>query len=1039
VEFRILGPFEVRDDAGRLYTLRRRKQHVLLAGLVLNANRPVPVERIIDWLSGEQPPASAVANLRSYVSDLRRRLGDDGRDCGRDGGRIQSRSGCYLLRVDADELDADVFDGLVAQGNRAVDGEQHALAAERFTRAVGLWRSEVVLDGMALPEQLRAETARLERQRMAAMESGIEARLSVGQHRELVSELAGLTRRYPLRERLWQQRLLALYRSGYRTDALTAYQQVREVLADELGVDPGPDLRRLHEQMLRADPALAVSVPLTRLPSPAQLPTDLSTFTGRAAEVSQLLAMAADSPDRREGAVVISAIDGMAGVGKTALAIHVAHQLASDYPDGQVFVDLHGFTEGMDPVDPADALDRLLRSVGVSGEHIPSRVEEAAALWRTHLADRRMLLVFDNAVDEAQVRPLVPGTPGCLVLITSRRGLAGLDDARPISLDVLPLDDAIALFVRTAGTDRLVAEPTEAITDVVELCGRLPLAIRIAAARLRHRPTWSVTHLVDRLRDQQHLLTELEAGQRSVTAAIDLSYHHLTADQQRMFALLGLHPGPDFDAYAAAALATSATIRQTERLLDDLVDAHLLEQHLPGRYRFHDLVRLHANRTCLERHPEPIRRAALTRLLDYYRYAATAAIDATHPDATDHRPPLPASDILVPDPREQRETTAWLEVELPNLLAAARAAGKDWPSHTIHLSKKLHHHLYLRARYGDAVTLHTQALTCARASNDRAGELTALRGLGFVLVMTGKRESGADCFQRSLEIAREIGDRIEEMHVLCGIGIVHRAQGKYESARDCFQWSLGIAREIGHRTAEAYALRHLGMTHNTRGEHKKAAACLEQALAFALADNNRIGEQGALYGLGQIHQAQGRYESARDCFQRSLDIAREIGRRQGELQALHCLGMFHHRRGEHEQAIDYCLRALDIASEIGNRNFQMESLHELGNIYHATGHYDRALTHHQQALETATVLGQIPDQARILHGAARSYSALGQYEQARVQWQQALAILDDLGVDHIEEVTAEQIRAHLAALISPKAPLYGSSTEMATVPRTVFR
>jgi tetratricopeptide (TPR) repeat protein len=1020
--------------------------------LLFNANRSVPTERIIDWLWGDSPPVSAAQNLHSYISDLRRRLGSDSRD----GARIQTRFGGYLLRVDPGELDADVFDELAARGQRAAREGRHALAVEQFTRALGLWRADVVLEGLTLPEPFGAETARLQHLRATVMEAGFESRLALGQHRELIPDLEAAIRKQPLRERLWSQRMLALYRSGQRADALSTYRQLRKLLATELGIDPGTDMQRLHQRILEADPALAAPTLSTRPPRPAQLPPDLPTFTGRGDELTQLLRMSADHPNTVPAAA-ISAVDGMAGIGKTAFAVHAAHQITARYPDGQIFVDLHGFAQDVDPISPAEALDQMLRSLGIAGEQIPDTVEERAALWRTRVADQRMLILLDNAVNEAQVRPLLPASSGCFVLITSRRRLSGLDDVDLLSLDILPRQDAVALFVRTAGETRLAGQPAELIIDVVELCGRLPLAIRIAAARLRARSTWTLTHLANRLRDQQHRLAELETGQRSVSAAIGLSYSYLTVGQQKMFQLLSLHPGFDIDTHAAAALA-DVTVQQAARVLDDLLDTHLLRQPQPDRYQFHDLLFVYARQVCTDQQPEPLRRDAITRLFDHYRYTTTAAMDLLYPfESSDHRPrpAQPHTPVLAPTSRSDAAT--WLDAELANLLAVAiHAADRGWPTYTIHLSRTLHRHLLTRARLSDAETLHTRTITTAREVADHPGELDALCGLGAVHRLRGQYESATDCYQQALHIATQIGDhageldalrglghlsraqgrhdlaaqyfrqalnmartiseRPGELDALCGFGAVHRLRGQYESATDCYQQALHIATEIGDHAGELDALRGLGAVHRLRGQYESATDCYQQALHIATEIGDRAGELDALRGLGYLHHEQGHYGPATDCFGRSSDIATEIGDRAGELYALHGLGNIHRQQCHYEPAINCYQQALHIATEIGDRNYQFEALHGLGNTHQATGHPVEALTHHRAAQELARELGQPTDQARALHGLAHAHNDLGQREQARKLWQQALDILTDLDIPQVEEISTQEIHALLATI-----------------------
>jgi DNA-binding SARP family transcriptional activator len=437
------------------------------------------------------------------VSALRQVLGLAGRA---EPPLLSTEPGGYQMRLSPADLDLLTFEELAAQGRRALTEGQPVLASERLRGALGLWRGRPFED-VALDPRLGAELIRLEERKLATQETWIESQLALGHHGDLLAELGALVAEQPLRERLQAHWMLALYRSGRQAEALRAYRELRRTLIRELGIEPSPPLQRLHHQILAGHADLAA--PAGPQPAvPRELPRDIASFTGRAAELEFLYGAAGAG----DPAPVIAAIDGMAGVGKTTLAVHAAHLLAHRYADGQLFVDLRGFTRGGSPMDPADALDQMLRSLGVPGERIPHDPDARAALYRTLLAGRRVLILLDNVAEEAQVRPLLPGAPGCLTLITSRRRLAGLDDVRPLTLDVLPRQDAVALFARTAGEQRVSGEPPVLLGEIVELCGRLPLAIRIAAARLRVRPGWSPAHLADRMRDHQHRLGELEVG-----------------------------------------------------------------------------------------------------------------------------------------------------------------------------------------------------------------------------------------------------------------------------------------------------------------------------------------------------------------------------------------------------------------------------------------------------------------------------------------------------------------------------------------------
>ncbi|HEU5472950.1 MAG TPA: BTAD domain-containing putative transcriptional regulator [Actinophytocola sp.] len=1004
MRFRVLGTLEVRSLDGPC-RLAAAKQRNLLAVLLLNANQPVDIGRLVDALWPDGPPRTAPVALRTYVSALRRSLGLAGRS-----GlpRLGTVPGGYQLYCAPGDLDLLAFDDLVTEGRRALAAGAPETAADRLRHALGLWRGRPFED-VVLDAGLRTELIRLEERRFLAQESWLEAQLALGHHEDVLAELLELVTTQPLREPLWAMWMLALYRSGRQAEALRAYRDLRRHLVRELGVEPGQPLRRLHQQILTSHPDLAAPVRPAypyAIPVPRQLPADIRSFVGRQAELTRLLTIADDRPQ----ALMINAIDGMAGIGKTALAVHAAHRLADLFVDGQLFVDLQGFTDGVSPIAPADALDCMLRGLGLSGEQIPHALEARAALYRTRLATKRVLIVLDNAATEEQVRPLLPGAPTCLVLITSRVRLT-ISDAEPLTLSALPSAEALELFVRTAGEARLRSTESDLLTRIVDLCGRLPLAIRIAAARLRARQNWSAEHLADRLHDQRHRLTELSAGGLSVSAAIDLSYHHLSAPARRVYRLLGLHPGPELDTWAAAALA-DLPVQDAGDLLDNLIDAHLLTEPVPGRYRFHDLIRAHAAATSSHVDSAEDRQAALTRLSDHYVDTACVAMDVAYPFDAARRPGVRGARRPSPAFTDHAGATAWLDIELSNLLAFA-AAG---PDDARHLSATLHHHLRVRAQCRQALALHDRARLAAQACADAGDELMALCRLGEIDLQQVRYPQAAEHFERAMAMARTTGNRVGELRALVGLGHLNHPQDRYATAAEYYAQALELARATGEHTIQLDALQGLANVNRHVNQYDQAADNLAEALDIARATGNRHGELDTLWGLGHLRWFQDRRDEAARFHEQALTMARAIGNRSGELRALVGLGYVHLFQDRYEAAAECYQRILGLAPEIDDRNNQFEAHYGLGLVHRASGRLDQAIFHCQAALAIARDIGQVSDQARALHGLAYANHGLGHTALARQNWQRALDILTGIGLDRAEDLTTAEIRAHLRGL-----------------------
>jgi tetratricopeptide (TPR) repeat protein len=765
------------------------------------------------------------------------------------------------------------------------------------------------------------------------------------------------------------------------------------------------------------------------------LPADLSDFTGRGAETDRLLRNLGRLTSR---AAVISAIDGMAGIGKTTLAVHVAHQLAPVCPDGQFFLNLHGHTPGREPLEPARALHRLLRLLGVAEERIPEDLEDRSALWRAELGGRSVVLVLDNAADADQIRPLLPGGDRCLTLITSRRRMVELHEAATLSMEVMPLADAVALFNRVAGESRVEKEQA-AVAEVVRLCGFLPLAIRIAAARLRHRPRWTVEALIERLREQLGRTRPAE-GADQVAAAFEMSYRRLGPAHRSMFRLLGLHPGPDIDPAAAAAL-TLLPARHAEDLLEDLLDHLLIEQHAPRRYTFHDLLRGYSADVVRSETAEPERRRALSRLLDHYRYSCADAMDLLYPHEHGMRPHPPRPDAPIVDRADFADTQiarAWLEAEMPNLLACAVLAVHQAPEHTGNISTIVYRYLDDHARYADALTLHTaalraadhrrdgaarlqarlclgavswrtgrypdaighyqQALSLARASGDRANESRALANLGLTYFRIGRYHEAIGSNLAAIEIARETGNRLAESHFLGNLSRACHRLGRYPEALEYLDQALGASRETGDRVVEGRSLCNLGVLHGRMGRHALARELLDRSLVLAEQTGDRITEVCVLTNLGALAGKLGVPAEGLDPLDRSLTLAREVGDSSGEAHALTDLGTLYLRMGRYAESAEHQRRALVLARRTGEKNVELEVVNGLGEVSRADGASKAAIDLHRQALALAEELDDRFERARAHLGLGDAHHELGARDEAEANWRLALELFSALGV-----------------------------------------
>ncbi|WP_223199155.1 AfsR/SARP family transcriptional regulator [Solihabitans fulvus] len=900
MEFRILGPVQVSGSLGSARVVGARQLAVLVA-LLLRANRVVPVEQLIDAIWGDAPPGDTTTALQACVSRLRRALDSVEDGAGR---RIVFATG-YRLDVEPGELDLDVFREHVQRARTAASADRLDEAAKEYRSAIGAWRGAPLAD--APGSHFAADAARLAEEHLVAVEERIAVELDLGRHGEILPELRDLVVAQPLRARPRGQLMLALHRSGSRDDALAVFEDVRRTLADELGIDPSPELHELRQRILRADPALAAPAPRARPGTRNDLPGDLIDFTGRDEELRRLLA--ALPAGHGGGTVVIEAIDGMAGIGKTALAVHTAHRLVGRYPDAQLFIDLHGHTPDQDATDPADALDTLLRALGVAGREIPAAVDQRSALWRAELAGRKVLVVLDNAADAAQVRPLLPGTSASLVLVTSRRRLADLDAARTLSLDVLPLADAVALFRQVVRDERPDAE-REAVEEVLRLCGYLPLAIRIAAARLRTRPAWTVAHLLRRLAEDGRRLGELATEDRSVAAAFSLSYQHLDAAQQRLFRLLGRHPGPDFDAHAAAALGGIGHA-DADRLLGELTDVNLVQEPTAGRYRFHDLLWRHAMATDREAGAE--QDDPVARLVDYYLRTAHSGERLLDPN----RPPIDLGEpVAGTEPRtlpDQLAALAWFDTEYPCLVAVRRlAAQRGWHPAVARLVWSTDNFHIRRGHHQDHLEARRAALEAMRQLGDPTRYAEAHRFLGHACARAGNYAEAVDQLQQALALAEQAGDVLGQAHAHGTLAWTWEQQGEDELALPHTSEALRLFRLLRNPIWEAAALNALGWLYGRLGRHDEALRHCEQALALCRQEGEQSLEGATLDSLGYLAHRAGRHEEALSHYRHAVALRRTIGNSYGEADTLSRLAEVLAALGRRAEADQALRQALDL-------------------------------------------------------------------------------------------------------------------------------
>ena len=778
--------------------------------------------------------------------------------------------------------------------------------------------------------------------------------------------------------------------------ALTARKETARLLADALGLE-GADRTGFEAAARGRSPAMASSVPGTGGVAAATraLPRDIASFTGREAELRQLIGPVLNAAGG--GVVTIHAIGGMAGVGKTALAVHAAHQLAPRFPDGQVFLPLHGHTPGQQPVDPEDALASLLLIAGVPAGQIPPGLQARMALWRDHLAGRQLLLVLDDAAGHEQVRPLLPGTGGSLVLVTSRRHLTALEDARAISLDTLPADEAAELLVRLAARPGL--DPADPVVgQITRLCGYLPLAVGMLARQLHHHPTWTITELAADLAAATTRLELMHAENLSVAAAFDLSYAELTPGQQRLFRQLGLHPGTETDAYAAAALG-GTDLPTARRHLDDLYERYLIAEPAHGRYRLHDLIREHA-RTLAATDPPAERHAALGRLLDFYSQAAAVSDRLLGFQAGTRPDPVAASSLpaAIPVLGDQVKALAWARAERANLLACLDHASRTGDqARVVAFTAGLYALLRIDGPWTEAITRHAEAVEAARKLGDRLAQANVLKDLGAIRQLASDYRGATSALREAFDIYQELGDQLGQADALSNLGLVYWLACDYPSAAGALEQALSICRDLGNLQGQANALLDLGATRIVIGDTAGAVQAIEQALHLYRDLEDRESEAQALLDLGNARLETGDYPGAAQVVEQALNISRDLGDRRGQAWAFIYLGRLRRFTGDYAGGTQALDKALGIFQDLEDSRGRGNALVCLGTIRRLAGDLDGATENAETAMRIFAGLGEPRGRARALCelGVVRRQTA--GYSGAADALEEALSIYNDIG------------------------------------------
>ena len=920
VHFFLLGPVRVRRGQSEL-DAGPSQQRAILALLLVRANQLVSIDDLIDLLWGQNPPASAVNVIHKYIGAIRRLLEPDLQ--ARTSGRWLTRhGGAYRLAADEGTSDLIAFRHMVEDARSARAGNRPADALDLLLKALSLRRGACGA-GAELNGRQREYFTAVDQAYAVAVADAADAALACGQPLRILPLVRQVASDDPLNESLQARLVLLLAATGQQALALSHYQAVRERLSDELGVDPGNEMRTAHGQVLRQELTAAdiQTIPISSPPgtpsplvSPAQLPADLPTFAGREAELSQASAML--SPDDESPIVAICAIDGMAGIGKTTFAIHWAHHVAKHFDGGQLYLDLHGFDSSASATAPEEALRALLYSLGVPAGHIPTGLDARAGLYRSVLAGKRVLIVLDNARDAEQVRPLLPGNPGCLVIATSRNPLAGLamtDGARLLTLKLPSLPAARQTLERRLGANRVTAEP-EAAEEIIQLCGRLPLALAIVSARAAAHPDFTLGSIAAELRRRRGRLDAFSTAGMGTDArtAFSWSYHHLSPPACRLFRLLSLQPATDITAAVSASLLGD-TPETASRLLAELTSTALITEHRPGRYAFHQLTRAYAAELSENTDTNADRDEAIARLLDHYLHSSYAAQVELKPHREPIAPGPPLAGVTPERFADYGSAMSWFTAER-HVLNSVLLAGSDFGSPVWQLALTMQQFYQWRGFFHDWKQTMEIVLQAAERDADLPGQGHVLRSLAGASFYLGRPDEAVQYLERAQVIYTEAGFTTEHAYLHTSFGEVFNHQGKLELAIEHNQKALELYREAGYQRGEARAIANIGIVHSALGHYEEAVSYLEHGIALAQEVGKPHQEGGVRKDLGIVYYKLGQQDKAVEQFEKALVLIRGVEDRPTEAETLLALSDALAAQGHQDEAREAGRQASRISS-----------------------------------------------------------------------------------------------------------------------------